>query len=99
YDEQLKPGDNIVEGVSRALASSDILIAVVSGRSETAWVNHEVSAAVALLLSKKKMKRIIPVRLEEVRLPESLAHIKSADLFPDSEKGLTSLIAALADTS
>jgi hypothetical protein len=54
-----------------------------------------VSAAVALLLS-RRMERIIPVRVEAVALPESLAHFKSADLFPDFQQGLTSLIAGLA---
>jgi hypothetical protein len=72
-------GDRLVEKVFDGIASAKSQIVVLSEASTTSnWVKDEISAGRTRSIGSGS--RVIPVLIEQCRLPNSLAHLKYVDL-------------------
>ena len=98
---ELKPGDNIMQGVTQGIRASSNLIVVVSEDStKSKWVHSEISQFLALGAD----KRIIPILLSKGRkfpspLETSLASLRYLDFSDETKrtKNIEELIAVLRD--
>ena len=77
FDEwSLKHGDNITRTIQEALRSSDVLIAIVSkATAQSAWLNSEVGAGVAL----GKRVAVIADDIQPKELPPTLRSLQVVD--------------------
>jgi tetratricopeptide (TPR) repeat protein len=78
YDEkEIKPADNFVLKISEAIEKSRFLVLVLSASSiSRPWVMQEWSSYMAL---HGPQNRIIPVRLDDVKIPPILAATQAID--------------------
>jgi hypothetical protein len=93
YDRrEIKVGQSIVQRINEGLDSASHLVIVLSKRSvEKPWVQRELSSAVMLQLSKKRVT-VLPIRLDDCAIPSIIADIKYAD----AREGMASVIRDLA---
>jgi hypothetical protein len=97
YDDwELLPGDSIVERIETAIASTDVLLVLLSKSSvDSKWVRRELSAGLARQLSGKGVM-VIPVVVENCEIPSLLTDTKYIDLRGDFERGFRKLADGLA---
>lgn len=97
YDDwELLPGDSIVERIEAAIASTDVLLVLLSKSSvDSKWVRRELSAGLARQLSGKGVM-VIPVVVENCEIPSLLTDTKYVDLRGDFERGFRKLADGLA---
>ncbi len=89
---ELGAGDSIVEQIDAALATSDVLLVVLSPQSvESRWVRRELSAGLAKQLAGQDVV-VIPVVVEQCEIPPLLEDVVHIDLSEDFESGLMRLI-------
>src|SRR5437870_1724363 len=74
FDEwNLRPGDSITAGVERGLSEVDTIVVVWSkAASKSRWVQAEIRASLQRLFSDGSV-RVIPIMLDDTRLPTLLA--------------------------
>lgn len=96
FDEwELAVGDSIVPRIEQAVATSDLLLVLLSPRSvESKWVQKELSSFLAREL-KDRAITLIPALIEECEIPPVLADRQFLDLRKDFDKGLEQLISQL----
>jgi hypothetical protein len=96
--EQILIGESIPAAIDRALGRADYVIVCLSVSAlASGWVENELAAAVMKHFA-SKAARVLPVRLGDVSRPSLIAHLLSADLFPDGaawERGLQALIRSI----
>lgn len=95
-EENLVPGNDWIEEVRRALQTTDVAAICLSRASlrRTGFVQSEIKVALDRLESEyDKGFRVIPVRLDDSKIPSGLRAWQSVDLFrPDAyEKFLSAL--------
>lgn len=97
-EDELVVGQPIAETVNRALSVTDFIVVCLSGAtSRNGWMAHEFDRFIKPEIARRP-GRILPVRLEDVELPPSLAEFAFVDLFPDDtaqERGIARLLRAL----
>jgi len=93
YDKrEIFVGDSIVQKVNSGLENSDFMIAVLSPRSiKKPWVVREMSSSLMRQLADKGIT-VLPVLIEECRIPALLADIKYADFTERFEIGFQELL-------
>jgi len=91
-EDQILVGDSITERIQDGLRSSDYIIVLLSENSvKSPWVNREIRAAFQKYGEKAQMT-ILPARIDETHLPESLADIRYIDFSKDYNKALKELL-------
>jgi len=101
--KKLLPGQNWPRAIEQAIEVSDFFIACFSRRAtgKRGWFQSELRYALDCA-RRAPLGEIflIPVRLEECAVPARLSReIQYVDLFPDWEKGLRRILAAMRDGS
>ncbi|MCM3748104.1 toll/interleukin-1 receptor domain-containing protein [Paenibacillus pasadenensis] len=92
---QIKIGESIPGSISNALMDSDFVLVLLSKNSlESLWVEQEWQSKYWDEINEKKVK-ILPVLLEDCKIPELLKTKKYADFRDDYEKGLRELLISL----
>jgi hypothetical protein len=82
YEERIRPGDSLLETISRGLRSAECLAFFMSRASvESRWMRQELSIVMAERLSSHgKGPIVIPILLDDVDLPPVLRDVKYIDL-------------------
>lgn len=94
---EIRPGDMLVQRLfDEGLDTADAVVVVVSAHSVTKpWVREELDAATVRRVNEET--RLIPVRLDEVKMPSPLRHI--AWITTDrSAEGITRTAQRIAET-
>jgi hypothetical protein len=96
FDEwELGVGDSIVARIEQAVATSDLLLVLLSPRSvESRWVQMELGSFLVREL-KDRAITLIPALIEDCEIPRVLADRQYIDLRKDFDKGLERLISQL----
>jgi len=96
FDEQeLKPGDSIVNGISEGLTNTDYFVVVLSNVSvQSQWVKAELNAALMNQFSDQGTV-VLPVLVEDCTIPPLLRDRVYADFRGDYDAGLKSLLRVL----
>jgi hypothetical protein len=82
-ENELLPGDSIIEQISTAVAGVDFFCALVSTASrESNWCRKELSLAVTQGLGREGAT-VIPIRVGDVEMPESLVDLLYVPIEPD----------------
>lgn len=95
-EEKLLPGQNWRLEIPKAVRSSDIIVVCLSGNSisKEGFVQSEIKIALDIATEKPEGTIfIIPLRLEECEVPESLRHLQWVNYF--EYKGIERLLYAL----
>jgi hypothetical protein len=97
-DEQRIPvGESIPDSIALGLAESDFFVIALSQHSaQSEWVKRELSSALVNEISKRKVK-ILPIKLDDVPVPDVFGEKKYADFTKSYKDGLRELIAAIKD--
>ncbi len=92
YDKrEIFVGDSIVEKIDSGLENSDFLIAVLSPRSvKKPWVAREMNSSLMRQLADRSII-VLPILIEECRIPALFADIKYADFTKTFELGFQEL--------
>jgi len=97
-EREIRVGDSIVQRISDALGVISHLIVLLSRNSvDKPWVQRELSSAVMLQLSKKRVT-VLPIRLDDCAIPSIIADIKYADARAGMESVIRDLAHALSTT-
>jgi hypothetical protein len=90
YDQELRPGDNWVETITRNLEEASAIIVLITPDSlRSEWVGREWQSALS------RSARVLPVLTGGASfkdLPATLARIQAVDLNRDYERGLESIV-------
>ena len=93
----IKVGESIPKEISKGLDSCDFLIIVLSSNSvESNWVEHEWHSKYWDEVSTGKVK-VLPVLIEDCKIPTLLKHKKYADFRYNYAKGLEEVLDAICD--
>lgn len=95
-EEKLIPGQNWRLEIPKAVRSSDVIIVCLSGNSisKEGFVQSEIKTALDFATEKPEGTIfIVPLRLEECEVPESLRHLQWVNYF--KYKGIERLLFAL----
>ena len=69
---QMEFGDSLIDRLSEAIDTVDVLVAVISHHSlRSSWVQHEIEIAMTQEIQQKRIK-VIPLLIEKVKLPAFL---------------------------
>lgn len=89
---ELAPGDSIAERIDRGIASSDILLVLLSQSSVSSlWVQKELSAALSGELRDRAIT-VIPALIEDCDIPPLLADRQYLDLRRDRPTAIQRLV-------
>lgn len=89
---EFQVGDSIVQTIQRAIYASDYLIVLLSPNSvDSRWVKHELNITLAREFATRDVT-LLPVLIEDCRIPSILASRKYLDLRSNFEEGLTKLV-------
>lgn len=96
YDRrEIAVGDSIVQSIEQGLAAASHLIAVFSTTSVSRpWVQRELSSSLMRQLGDQKIQ-VLPVLIENCKLPALFADIKYADCRVDECNGFNALLEVL----
>lgn len=96
YDKrEIVVGDSIVQKINEGLSEARYLVVVLSPRSvKKPWVKRELNATLMRQLSLAEIG-VLPVLLEDCRIPPLLTDIKYADFRTSFDRGLSELLSAL----
>lgn len=92
WDRDIRPGSNFEREIEKALAAAScILVMLTRNSAESDWVQGESSFG-------QEHKKLIPVLLDDVRVPVPLRSLQLADLrgWPDRDQARTSFHKLLA---
>ena len=95
YDQwEIGVGDSIVQKINDGISSADYLLVALSSASvKSHWVQEELSAATALLAEKGSF--ILPVLLDDCKVPPLLAHRKYANYQKDPSEAIEQIVEAI----
>ena len=95
YDQwEIVVGDSIVQKINDGISSADYLLVALSSASvKSHWVQEELSAATALLAEKGSF--ILPVLLDDCKVPPLLAHRKYANYQKDPSEAIEQIVEAI----
>jgi predicted nucleotide-binding protein len=83
-------GDNIHEKINKNIRDSDFIVPVISNKAiNSKWVKDEISFAI------EHKKKIFPLLIEDVRLPEELSEVKYANIKQDYDESIRILAKSL----
>ena len=89
---ELAPGDSIARRIDQAIASSDILLVLLSQSSvDSQWVQKELSAALSAELRDRAIT-VIPALIEDCDIPPVLADRQYLDLRRDLPAAIRRLV-------
>jgi formylglycine-generating enzyme required for sulfatase activity len=92
---EIQVGDSITGKVNEAIEASDFFVAVLSRASvKSKWVKEELNTALIRNIEEKNAF-ILPVLIEECRIPEMLRHRRYADFAADPEQAFRDLLEVL----
>ena len=101
--DRLLPGQNWPRAIDRAIEVSHAFVACLSSRSVRKRGQFQCELRYALDCARKRPLEetfVMPVRLEDCPVPRRIAeHLQYVDLFPDWDKGVNHLIAAIRRTA
>jgi hypothetical protein len=98
-DWELGPGDSLREHIGSAASSSDCILVLLSAASvESRWVRQEINFALSRELEDRAI-RLIPVLIEDCKIPDNLMDRVYLDLRQDRETGVRRLIDQIAAMS
>ncbi len=93
--DRLMPGQNWVQGIERAIADADAVVACFSPRSVSKRGMFQSELRHALACAEMRPLDevfLLPVRLEQCSLPRTIAgRVQYVDLFPDWDRGVKRL--------
>lgn len=93
---ELKPGDSILNRVQEAVEGSSALLVMLSPASvESEWCKKELTAGLMRELDEKRVV-VVPVLLEDCKIPMFLRDKMYADFRTDFDEGMHSLLEAVA---
>jgi TIR domain len=93
-EQELAPGDSIIDRVSEGLKDTDYLVAILSRSSmQSKWVQAELNAALSGQLSHTGTA-VLPVLIEDVEIPVLLRDRLYVDFRTGYEYGLNVLLQA-----
>lgn len=97
-DEQMiKVGDSIAEKIGQGLAASDFFLIVLSEHSVNSdWVKKELNQALVGEIESRQVK-VLPLKLSDCGIPESIKDKKYADFSINYAKGLQELLGVLKE--
>ena len=94
--EELKPGQNWDREIVKALGLCDVFIALMSKRSvsKRGYLRREAKSALTpLTLVPRSNALIVPVRIEECKIPRTFRHLHWIDYFAkDGSQGLIDIV-------
>lgn len=95
YDQwELKVGDSLIDKISAGIRAQDYLVAVLSRASVSSeWVRKELSAALMRELGEKRVV-VLPVLIEDCKIPPLISDKVYADFRGDYRSGLNKLLGA-----
>jgi len=100
---KLLPGQNWPRAIERAIELSDFFIACLSGRGVSKRGHFQAELRYALDCARRLPLGdiyLIPVRLDECRVPAELARqIQYVDLFPDWDRGVARVVEVIQRVS
>ena len=89
--EVRSPGMSIRQKVNLAIEQAQVFLLLWTHRSRTSeWVAYEIETALRM------KKRVIPVLVEDVELPDVLSDIEAVPLYRDSSRYMNEIAAQLA---
>jgi formylglycine-generating enzyme required for sulfatase activity len=92
---EIQVGDSITGKVNQAIEASDFLVAVLSRASvKSKWVKEELNTALIRNIEGKNAF-ILPVLIEECKIPEMLRHRRYANFAADPEQAFRHLLGVL----
>ncbi len=84
-EAEIKVGDSLIEKIEEGIEQTDFLGVIISSNSvDSEWVKREVRIALTQEISGKKVK-VLPILLEEVKIPIFLTDKKYADFTSDDK--------------
>ena len=93
YESSL--GDSVIQSIKQSISANDYVIFLLSWNSvNSSWMRHALANTPLSDLSKRNIT-LLPVRIDDCRVPPSLSNYQSLDLHGDFEKGLTLLAKAI----
>jgi hypothetical protein len=83
WDREIPVGESYADVLERQIKNSDCVVVIWTKRSiQSQWVKNEATIA-------ERLKKLVPVMLEEVDLPIAFMHVETALLFQDAIKNQT----------
>jgi TIR domain/Restriction endonuclease len=96
---ELASGDSISERIGEAVASSDVIVVLLSPDSLASnWVAHELNTALLREVGDRAIS-VIPVLVEDCEIPPLLANRVYLDLRHDRKTGIQRLVSQIAAAS
>jgi predicted peroxiredoxin len=94
-EQQILVGDSIPEKIAQGLAESDFFLIVTSRNSvDSQWVKKELNTALVQEIERRKVT-VLPIKLDETRMPDSIKDKLYADFTGPYEEGLSKLIKSI----
>jgi hypothetical protein len=94
-DAEILPGDNFVEKIAEGISKSRFVAVMVSKKSlDSNWVRMEMNMKVVEEVNTGRTC-VIPILVDECKLPPLLAYKNYADFRTDHERGLEELLEAI----
>ena len=93
---ELNVGDSLIDRIQKAIENAGALLVVLSKNSvESEWCKKELNAGLIRELEEKRVV-VLPVLIEDCRIPAFLRDKLYADFRTDFDKGFRDLLAAVA---
>jgi hypothetical protein len=97
--DKLLPGQNWPRSIERAIEISDVFVACFSRRAVSKRGHFQSELRYALHCAQRlplDTAFVVPVRFESCAVPRRISdHVQYVDLFPDWERGVTSIARAI----
>ena len=95
-EKKIKVGDPISQKVEEGITGCDYFCLVISGHSgKSKWVDREYRTALNRQLSSNTTLKILPLIIENIKLPPLLGDIRYANFSMDYNIGLNELLDAI----
>ena len=94
-EQRIRVGDSIPEKIAQGLAESDFYLVVNSKDSvQSAWVQKELNGALVREIERRRVA-VLPMKIDDAELPESLRDKKYANFSKSYEEGLREVLEAV----
>lgn len=94
-EQRIRVGDSIPDKIAQGLAESDYFLIGISEKSTNSeWVKRELNNALVTEVERRNV-RILPLKLDDSRVPTIIADKKYADFSVSYKTGLEDLLIAL----